>query len=100
MAGMRRCSLSVCALPSGTCDILKFLYQVLVLIKKKVNESCLESTTSSHRQRHLKQDPLIIITRRRTLEVEAEEEDEGISGECLICFGESRTICIVPCGHF
>lgn len=42
---------------------------------------------------------MIIVTRRRTLEVEAEEDDEGNSGECMICFGESRTTCIVPCGH-
>ena len=30
-------------------------------------------------------------------EMEEEIEDEG---ECMVCLGEGRTMCIVPCGHF
>ena len=31
----------------------------------------------------------------------SDEQDEPVdTGECLICFDESRTMCIVPCGHY
>ena len=35
-------------------------------------------------------------------EDEDEEEDEEApdTGECMVCLGDSRSMCIVPCGHF
>jgi hypothetical protein len=31
------------------------------------------------------------------MEMEEEMEDDG---ECMVCLGEGRAMCIVPCGHF
>ena len=29
-----------------------------------------------------------------------EVEDEPDTGECMVCLDDSRSMCIVPCGHF
>ena len=33
-------------------------------------------------------------------EEKEEKEEEPDTGECMVCLDDSRSMCIVPCGHF